>query len=129
MTERQLFEKMKAGLPMVEWLRVENAVGAGMFDVNGCHDGVEFWVELKVDAHPKLRRAQVAWAMARYSHGARLFVLTHHWLHTSLSIHRPPFNHFKPLSRGYVRLMNDAVHVETGIFDWKKILNIFCENA
>jgi hypothetical protein len=33
--------------------RVENVVLAGMPDVNGCFDGVEFWLEMKSPTEPK----------------------------------------------------------------------------
>ena len=33
--------------------RLENLVGAGMPDVNGCFNGSEFWIEVKAPTEPK----------------------------------------------------------------------------
>jgi penicillin-binding protein-related factor A (putative recombinase) len=66
-------------------MRVENATQSGTPDVNGCWQGVEFWVELKKVPRPRNARTPVrvphftpqqrAWLKTRTRHGGRAFVL------------------------------------------------------
>lgn len=58
--------------------RIENSVGIGVPDVEGCIDGVQFWVELKSLKRPKrkstklrvkFRNGQVHWIVNRYYSG------------------------------------------------------------
>lgn len=64
--------------------RVENAVLAGMADVEGCLDGVQFWIELKTEARPvnpttrvkpRFQPGQPEWHRKRRRAGGRTFVL------------------------------------------------------
>lgn len=64
--------------------RVENSAGEGMADVEGCLDGVQFWIELKCEARPvqpgtkirpRFRPAQGPWHRRRRRAGGRTFVL------------------------------------------------------
>lgn len=65
--------------------RVENAVGEGMADVNGClQPGPDFWIELKTEARPvrtdtkirpKFQPGQAPWHRRRRVAGGRAFVL------------------------------------------------------
>jgi hypothetical protein len=90
--EKRLWERLRDGWGLqikqaggrIE--RVENAVGAGMPDVNGCLSGVEFWIELKVApkwgvrrptfrAHRGLEPAQINWLLSEYRAGGKSFVL------------------------------------------------------
>lgn len=63
--------------------RLENLIGTGVPDVDGCLDGVGFWIELKSEARPKradtlirpkLRESQSIWHRERAWAGCRL-----HW--------------------------------------------------
>ena len=47
--------------------RIETNVGLGVPDVNGCGDGVEFWLELKVSSNKQssLSKYQKAWIIRR----------------------------------------------------------------
>jgi hypothetical protein len=63
-------------LPQVAWSSIETgAVEPGVADMNGCLNGVEFWIEMKrtffsaVDVKP----SQVAWHRLRQSKGGRTF--------------------------------------------------------
>lgn len=66
--------------------RLENMVGAGHPDVEGCLEGVQFWLELKVAKRPArpttklrfgspLRESQVDWAKKRIAAGGRVWYL------------------------------------------------------
>lgn len=66
--------------------RLENLVGAGHPDVEGCYEGVQFWLELKVAKRPArpttklrfgspLRDSQVEWGKKRIAVGGRVWYL------------------------------------------------------
>ncbi len=64
--------------------RVENSVGSGMPDVEGCYKGVHFWIELKSVKRPirkttlicpKFQPAQIPWLKRRALTGGNVFVL------------------------------------------------------
>ena len=68
----------------VDLQRLENLVGVGHPDVEGCIDGQQVWVELKSEARPKrkdtpirpkLRTSQSEWHKTRASVGFR-----HNWV-------------------------------------------------
>lgn len=78
MTEQKhVWQPLKKGCPQVHWMRLENAVGTGMPDVNGCLNGVEAWIENKVtDGYAiSFRPTQPAWIFQRVMHGGRVFIL------------------------------------------------------
>jgi hypothetical protein len=93
MSESDLWKAVKKGLEdaadlHIDLMRLENLVGEGMADVNGCRKGAEFWLELKHrDELPKrectavfpdgigLRDSQVIWLYKRAKHGGRCYVL------------------------------------------------------
>lgn len=64
-------------------VRMENAIGSGQPDVNGCLDGVDFWIELKCCSLPKrdglvrprFRPTQLPWIRRRHAAGSRVAVL------------------------------------------------------
>lgn len=59
-------------------MRVENLVGTGQPDVNGCLNGVEVWVELKYVRSGwaiKFQPTQPAWILKRTAYGGRVFIL------------------------------------------------------
>lgn len=68
------------GLHMV---RMENSIGSGQPDVNGCLDGTDFWLELKCCSRPKrdglvrprFRPTQLPWIGRRHAAGSRVAVL------------------------------------------------------
>lgn len=60
--------------------RVENLVQSGMPDVEGCLNGSQFWIELKVVKGKNVLRAafrpaQVPWMRRRWAAGGRTFAL------------------------------------------------------
>jgi hypothetical protein len=61
----------------VHWERIENLVGSGRPDVNGCHGGVTVDIENKVYDGNKLkfRISQPPWITKRCLAGGRVFVL------------------------------------------------------
>lgn len=65
------------GLPAVHWQAIETGLLArGVPDSNGCHGGVEFWVECKATEHwaVELQPEQVGWLTRRARAGGRVFV-------------------------------------------------------
>jgi hypothetical protein len=65
-------------------LRIENLVGSGVPDVEGCLNGNHFWIELKCAAEPKradtklkprFQPRQIPWLKARDRAGGRAYVL------------------------------------------------------
>ncbi len=78
MTERQgAWEPLRKALPHVHWQRLENLVGSGVPDVNGCLNGIEAWVETKLIKGNQItfQPFQPAWLLKRLHHGGRVFVL------------------------------------------------------
>jgi hypothetical protein len=88
--ERNLWQWLRAGLtPLIAQgrlhiCRVENTVGAGYPDVEGCLDGRTFHLELKGADRPRrpttpitvrIRRAQVLWLRKRWAVGGACFLL------------------------------------------------------
>lgn len=73
--------KLKKALHMC---RLENAVGVGASDVEGCFNGVQFWCELKCEARPvrpstvikpRFEKTQNPWHRRRREAGGRTYVL------------------------------------------------------
>jgi hypothetical protein len=58
-------------------VRIENLAGIGQPDVNGCHEGSEAWVELKVvkGNYIYFRSSQIAFFSRRCKEKGRVFVL------------------------------------------------------
>jgi Holliday junction resolvase len=70
---RLLFRKH---LTKVDWQAIESSTGLGIPDLNGCVDGIEFWIECKAAAHwrVKISPEQVGWAERRARRGGRVFL-------------------------------------------------------
>jgi len=77
-----------AGRCRIDLQRIENDVGAGHPDVDGCIDAVQVWIELKscdrpkrpstplrLRSNPKTREAQKTWHVRRAAAGCR-----HNWV-------------------------------------------------
>lgn len=82
MAEKRVFAHLKKLYPRAHWQRIETWAGAGVFDINGCYNGVEIWVEAK-EIHwlkksnvikAKVRKAQKSWQAMRQRSGARTFL-------------------------------------------------------
>ena len=82
MSEKRVFQHLKKLYPKAHWQRIETWAGAGVFDINGCYNGVEIWVEAKEISwlkktntiKAKVRKAQKSWQAMRERAGARTFV-------------------------------------------------------
>jgi hypothetical protein len=63
--------------PSVHASRIENSAGAGQSDVNACRDGVETWIELKIQHGNMLefRASQPVWIRERMRARGRVAVL------------------------------------------------------
>lgn len=62
--ESKFWGQIREGMmTSVDWLRLENLVTAGPPDVNGCLDGREVWIELKIMTNGRvtLRHSQYLW--------------------------------------------------------------------
>ena len=75
--EAKLWQDVKKALKDAHLVRIENKVGPGIPDVNGCYKGIEFWLELKVIKGNSLRlsKFQKAWIYERLRVGGNVFVL------------------------------------------------------
>lgn len=58
-------------------VRVENAIGTGLPDVNACYNGNDVWIELKLANSNRvtLRSTQLIWFMHRLKQGGRVKLL------------------------------------------------------
>lgn len=76
MKEAQLWVLIRSKLPG-HLQRIENLVSPGAPDLNGCYQGVEVWVELKVAKGKWIhfRNSQLAWFAKRLSTGGNVKVL------------------------------------------------------
>lgn len=81
--EKLAYSALKKKFPMAHWQRFETWAGVGVFDANGCLNGVESWVECKQVSQPKtprgrikpkVRPGQVAWEFLRRRAGGRTFI-------------------------------------------------------
>ncbi len=121
MNEAQFYQKLKKNLPMVHWMRIENSIGSGMFDINACYQGTEFWVELKevYTIGVLLRPSQHAWAFQRAKAGSKLFVLGFEQ-HGPMYIYKPPFT-VEPYRR-WLKVISPPCYKTS---NWKTLLEIF----
>lgn len=79
MRESDLRRLIQMNLPQVHWQSIETGgTGLGVPDLNGCHKGVEFWIELKLVKRGLLcglSPTQVAWHMRRQRAGGNTWFL------------------------------------------------------
>ncbi len=68
--------------------RIETTTGSGIPDFNVCWQGVDFWVESKVN-EPLLRPFQWAWIHRRVQAGGRVLILVESG--GTVRMHIPPF--------------------------------------
>lgn len=66
--------------PGVDWMRLENLVGTGMPDINGCLNGVEVWVETKLVKGNRIHfePMQPAWIRKRTRAGGKVYIFARH---------------------------------------------------
>ncbi len=123
--ESKFYQEIKKALPNVHFQRIETNVGLGVPDLNGCIDGIEFWLELKVRSGTALglSKFQKSWIIRRGKAGGRVFILQkalkeralklYQW--TSAMIHEPstpvPFATF-PFPVDYGQLLITIVDSE-----------------
>jgi hypothetical protein len=77
--ESYFWSQVKTGLSSQDThlCRIESTAGTGVFDVNGCHEGQEVWIELKVFHGQRLhfRSSQKSWGSTRSKVGGRIWIL------------------------------------------------------
>jgi hypothetical protein len=124
MTETWMWQKVKRGLEplMVHCCRVENTAGSGIPDVNCCHQGVEFWLELKIVRENRIqfRSSQIAWITERSGYSGRVFILAKRgeWL----LVYKGTQAYSLGVSNGYVDDVTPA-KIFKGPWNWKEILS------
>jgi len=61
----------------VGWERIENGCGLGTPDLQGCYDGRDIWVELKVEKNGKVNVSpeQVLFMKRREAHGGKAWIV------------------------------------------------------
>jgi hypothetical protein len=76
MTEKELYAKLREILPG-DFLRVENGVALGVPDINVCYQGLEVWIEAKLELPQGvlLRKFQYAWGIKRTGFGGVVFLI------------------------------------------------------
>ena len=115
MTESQLSTKIQKLLPEAHWQRIENQVGVGCPDLNGCYQGKELWFELKIWGGAKLRGAQASWHMRRRVVGGKSFILTYKEATKTLYVSRC----VEDFSVGYrVQRITDFVLTKPNLQEW-----------
>ena len=111
----------------VHWTRVEAWSLPGVPDVNGCLDGIDFWVELKVlttksdKKFPKWRPHQIAWQTSRSSVGGCVWNLVHH-LSSGRLYFLSGLNLAKRLMDGDEGNYDGWVDMPTDYDGWRKVL-------
>lgn len=78
MKESYLWAQLKAAIgDSAHLCRIENTAGAGISDVNGCRNGREIWIELKMfhGARLHFRTSQLNWIFTRGRHNGMVWVL------------------------------------------------------
>lgn len=76
MSDGGLRKIFRTHLPAVAWSTIETGtVEPGVPDLNGCHGGIEFWVECKATTGwaVEVKKSQVAWHLLRASKWGRTF--------------------------------------------------------
>lgn len=82
MRENRAYKRLKKLYPAAHWQRIETWAGAGVFDINGCYNGIEAWIECKQASKPyknglvkpKIRITQIGWEYERRRAGGRTFL-------------------------------------------------------
>ena len=85
MDESDLWQKLKScSKHLAHIFRIENSIHLGTPDVNGCRNGIDFWIELKyLEKWPKLLKIdhfteqQKIFLVERGRHGGNAFLLVH----------------------------------------------------
>ena len=88
--ESKLYEELRKALPNVHFQRIETNVGVGVPDVNGCYNGIDFWLELKVSSGTRinLSKYQKSWIIRRGRAGGRVFILQKALLERALKLYQ-----------------------------------------
>jgi len=82
-SEKRAYKALKRLHPKAHFQRIETWTGEGIFDLNGCCDGQEVWVECKQTDRPKkketpikakVRKGQIPWEYERRKAGGKTFV-------------------------------------------------------
>lgn len=111
MTENDIYKKL-CKIPNFYWQRIESTTSSGIPDLNGIHNGIEFWVELKIGI-PRLRPAQVAWHTKAKAQGRRVFILSSYeegytlWKGIT----------YKPIGQGHLTPTNRPLIMSPGLED------------
>lgn len=112
MREKDIWVNIHSHWPQVHAIRLENSASFGDPDVNACYDGVDFWLELKIESRRSfvIRPTQLAWIAKRLKAGARnVFIFTHDPDTGVLAVYDPKFL-FAP---GVITALASALKVST----------------
>ena len=121
---------------MVHWATIETGLSAtGAPDSNGCHQGVDFWVENKRTTgwRVEVRPVQIGWAHQRIRHGGRVIYAVYQdrelrrgreqaiWIFSGRMASRLG-------ELGVMPLQMEAMHMSSGEprdWDWSAILECY----
>jgi hypothetical protein len=76
MSDGELRKQFRAHLPAVHWSSIESGLTEpGVPDLNGCYDGVDFWVENKKTKAwaVQVQPVQIGWHLRHAKEGGRTF--------------------------------------------------------
>jgi Holliday junction resolvase len=118
--ESLLWKQLRVNSTGIHWQRIESgATASGIPDVNGCFEGREIWVELKVVRGNQigLRPMQRAWLYTRASHGGECYVLAKK--NKTIKVFKIPadIKHIEALTWN-----SEAEYTTDAPFNWPKVL-------
>ena len=127
--ETTLYQSLRTNLPQVHWQRIESPMTQGTPDVNGCYEGYEFWLELKIARGNKIKFSnfQCNWAFKRVASGGRVFTLIQH--HQNKWIRLYDSNQFRTLLEQGLSSSECLLEItpKYSSKDWLAILNLIID--
>ena len=89
--ESKLSKLIKTNCNQIHFTRIESKTINGIPDLNGCMNGIGFWMELKSDKvkYPKLSKWQISWINKHIQYGGVVLICNHSLLESAYKLYRP----------------------------------------
>jgi hypothetical protein len=109
--ESKLWQRLKNNIKNGHFVRIESPTIQGIPDINYCINGVEGWIELKVNTSKisPLSKWQKAWIYTRVKNGGRVFIITYTPSERVLKLFKPRPSTRDPLSDPPVHNFRDPI--------------------